>query len=159
MKKVERGDFVKLCYTGRLDNGTVFDKTEKCKPLEVRVGAGDLVQGLESAIIGMAENERKSFVVEPDEGYGERDGKLERAFVRSSLPLNFQPQPGQVILFSTEGGHELPAMVKFVDEEILLVDFNHPLAGKSLTFEVEVAEIGAVPNESPAECGQGCCCS
>jgi peptidylprolyl isomerase len=159
MKRIEKGDFVKLCYTGMLDNGTVFDKTEKCKPLEIQVGAGTLVAGFESALIGMAENERKSFVLEPDEGYGERDENLERSFERSSLPLTFQPRPGQVIIFSTEDGQQLPAMVKFVDEEVLLVDFNHPLAGKSLTFEVEVAEIGGKPGESPAACSQGCCCS
>jgi peptidylprolyl isomerase len=159
MKKVENGTFVKLCYTGKLDDGLVFDRTEKCKPLEIQVGTGGLVEGFENAIIGMSENERKSFILEPEEAYGERDERLERTFRRSALPLNFEPIPGQLIVFMTENGRELPAVVKFTDDEILVVDFNHPLAGKPLSFDVEVAEINEMPSISPAECRAECCCS
>jgi peptidylprolyl isomerase len=159
MKKVETGDFVKLCYTGMLDNGMIFDKTEKCKPLEVQVGSGGLVEGFESAIVGMGQNEKKSFVLEPDEAYGERDERLERTFLRSSLPLSFEPFPGQVIVFMTENKRELPAIVKSVDDELLVVDFNHPLAGRSLLFEVEVAQIADTESDYTAECEAECCCA
>lgn len=159
MKKVENGDFIKLCYTGKLEDGAVFDKTEKCKPLEIQVGTGGLVEGFENAILGMSENEKKSFVLEPEEAYGERDERLERTFRRSALPLNFEPFAGQVIVFMTENGRELPAVVKFVDDEVIIADFNHPLAGRSLAFDVEVAEITDAPSASPSACNAECCCS
>lgn len=159
MKKVENGAYVKLCYTGRLEDGIVFDKTEKCKPLEIQVGSGNLVEGFEHAIMGMEQSERKSFVLGPEDAYGERDERLERTFVRANLPLQFEPYAGQVIVFMTENGRELPAIIKFVDEEVIIADFNHPLAGKNLAFEVEVAEINETASAAPAECGEACCCS
>ena len=159
MRRVESGNYVKLCYTGRLDNGVIFDETEKCKPIEVRVGTGGLVPGFENAILGMALNEKKSFILEPDEAYGERDERLERTFPRTSLPLKFEPFVGQVIIFMAENKREVPAVVKTVNDEILVVDFNHPLAGKSLSFEVEVAEISDAPSSTPVECEKDCCCS
>ncbi len=157
--KVRNGAYVKLCYTGTLENGDVFDKTEKCKPMEIQVGAGTIVQGLENAIIGMGLNERKSFVLEPDDAYGERDEKLERTFRRADLTLQFEPFPGQVILFMTEGGREFPALIKHVNDDIIIADFNHPLAGKNLTFEVEVAEISETENDVQSECVAECCCA
>lgn len=159
MKKVESGDYVKLCYTGKLENGVVFDRTDECGPLEIQVGTGSMVEGFENAIVGMGQNEKKSFVLEPEEAYGERDERLQRTFRRSTLPLTFNPFPGQVILFTTRSGLEVPATVKFVDQEILVADFNHPLAGKALTFEVEVVEINDSRSPSPSECGPRCCCS
>lgn len=159
MKKVENGSYVKLCYTGKLEDGVIFDKTERCKPLEIQVGAGNLVEGFEKAIVGMSENERKAFTLEPEDAYGERDERLERSFKRAHLPINFEPARGQVIVFMVENGRELPAVVKYVDEEMLVVDFNHPLAGRAIEFEVEVAEINDQPSLSLADCGTGCCCA
>ncbi|MFZ2444989.1 MAG: peptidylprolyl isomerase [Syntrophobacteraceae bacterium] len=159
MSKVEDGVFVKLCFTGKLDDGAIFDKTEKCKPLEIQVGSGGLVDGFENAIIGMTQNEKKSFVLEPEEAYGERDESLERSYPRSTLALNFEPVAGQVILFTTESGDELPALVKSVDEEVLVLDFNHPLAGKSLTFEVEITGIDTTPSFAAGVGKPDCCCS
>lgn len=158
MDKVSYGVFVRLCYTVRLENGLVFDKTDKCKPLEVLVGDGSLVEGFENALIGMGLNERKSFVLGPKEAYGDRDEKLERTFDRKSIQLRFEPSPGQVILFASDDGQELPAVVKFVNEEIIVADFNHPLAGRDLAFEVEVAEISETRRDSGSSCQAPCCC-
>ncbi len=158
MKKVDRGAFVKLCYKGTLENGVVFDKTDKCKPLEIQVGAGTIVKGFENALIGMGRNERKSFVLEPEQAYGERDERLERRFDRSSLQLGFEPVRGQVILFQTREGQKLPAVVKLVDDETIVADFNHPLAGRELYFEIEVGEIRGSGSGSQAECVAECCC-
>ena len=159
MKTVENGDIVKLCYTGKLDNGIIFDKTDNCKPVETRVGNGNLVQGFENAIIGMVENERRSFVLDPDEAYGERDEKLVRSFAVSELPIDFEPAVGQVVVFMTETGQRLPAIIKYVDEAVFVADFNHPLAGRSLEFEVEVAGIGEALSDAPERCGAECCCA
>jgi peptidylprolyl isomerase len=159
MNKVDYGAFVKLCYAGTLKNGVVFDKTDKCQPLEVRIGDGNLVQGFENALIGMGLNERKSFVLGPEEAYGERDEKLERTFDKVSLQLRFEPFPGKVILFMTQDGREYPAVVKFVNDEIIVADFNHPLAGRELAFEVEVASINETRSDSQSECVAACCCA
>jgi len=158
MKKVDQGAFVKLCFRGTLENGVVFDKTDKCKPLEIQVGSGAIVKGFEDALIGMGLNERKSFVLEPEQAYGERDERLERRLGRSSLQLGFEPVRGQVILFQTREGQKLPAVVKFVDDETIVADFNHPLAGRDLAFEVEVASIDVTQSGSPSECVSECCC-
>ncbi len=158
MEKVENGTFVRLCFTGKLDDGLIFDKTEKCKPLEVKVGNGGLIEGFENALIGMTPNERKSFSLEPNEAYGERDERLERTFPRSSIPLDFEPSIGQVLVFMAEDGREIPAIVKFIDDEVLIADFNHPLAGRNLSFDVEIAEITNAPG-SMEKCDAECCCS
>ena len=158
MKKVDQGAFVKLCFRGTLENGVVFDKTDKCKPLEIQVGTGAIVKGFEDALIGMGLNERKSFVLEPEQAYGERDERLERRLDRSRLQLGFEPVRGQVILFQTREGQKLPAVVKFVDDETIVADFNHPLAGRELSFEIEVGEISESGSDSQAECVAECCC-
>jgi peptidylprolyl isomerase len=159
MSKVDYGAFVKLCYTGTLKNGVVFDRTDKCQPLEIRIGDGNLLRGFENALIGMGLNERKSFVLVPEEAYGDRDEKLERIFDRVSLQLGFEPFPGQVVLFMTKDGQEYPAVVNFVNEETIVADFNHPLAGRDLAFEVEVASINETHSDSQSGCAAECCCA
>jgi peptidylprolyl isomerase len=159
MERVEKGAFVKVCYKGTLENGVVFDKTDKCKPLEIQVGDGAMLKGFENALIGMGLNERRSFILDADEAYGERDERLERRFEKSTLQLGFEPFPGQVIVFMTQEGRELPALVKFIDDEVIVADFNHPLAGRQLAFEVEVAEIVENNDYFQSPCEAECCCA
>jgi peptidylprolyl isomerase len=159
MNKVDYGAFVKLCYTGTLKNGVVFDRTDKCKPLAIQLGDGNLVGGFEKALIGMSRNERKSFLLASREAYGDRDEKLERIFDRASLQLGFEPFPGQVILFETQDGQEYPAVVKFVNDKTIVADFNHPLAGRDLAYEVEVASIDETQSDSQSKCVAECCCA
>lgn len=159
MEKIEKGNFVKLCYKGMLENGDVFDRTDKCKPLEVQVGEGTLLQGVEKELIGMSLNEKKSFILGPDEAYGRRDERLERSFEKSNLDLAFEPAPGQLVVFMTRDGQELPAMIKFVNDDLIIADFNHPLAGKSLEFEVQVAEIAGTDGDNQPLCEAECCCA
>ncbi len=158
MQRVEKGAFVKVCYKGTLENGIVFDKTDKCKPLGFQVGDGTLFEGFENALIGMGLNEKRSFVLGADDAYGERDERLERRFERATLQLGFEPYPGQIIIFTTREGRELPALVKSVDDKVIVADFNHPLAGRQLAFEVEVAEIGK-NDHSQSQCVAECCCA
>lgn len=142
MRKVARGDFVKVCYTGKLEDGRVFDKGEDCRPLELQVGAGEVIQGFENALVGMSVNERKTFTLSPEEAYGDRNETWERTFERAHLPAEFNPQVGDVVMFKASEDAQIPATVKSIDDETLTVDFNHPLAGRALTFEVEITEIG-----------------
>ncbi len=155
MKTVEKGHYVKLHYTGRLENGEIFDSSEGKTPFEFRVGANQVIPGFEKAIIGMKINEKKTFTVEPEEAYGERDERLKQSFLRSELPMNFQPSVGEILALQTEDGTRLHAIVTEVTPHQITIDLNHPLAGQRLTFEVEILEINDAP--SPTFCGSGGC--
>lgn len=157
MKTVKEGDYVKVRYTGRLDDGMVFDSSSECKPLEVRIGAGQVIPGFENALLGMSANEKKTFSIEPDDGYGERDEDLKRKFQLKDFPPDFNPEVGQVIVLQSPDNEQYPATIKSVDEAEVLLDMNHPLAGEALTFDVEVLEINDTPSET--SCPSGCCCS
>lgn len=141
MRRVENGDCIKVRFVARTENGDTAEATEGCEPVEIRVGAGEVVQGFENALIGMASKEKKTFTVPPEQGYGERDERLRRTILRLNFPPDFEPREGDVIAMQTAKGEQLPAMVISADKENVTIDFNHPLAGQTLTYEVEVAEI------------------
>jgi peptidylprolyl isomerase len=159
VKTIETGHFVKVCYTAKLEDGEVVDHTDKCNPIEIEVGAGNLIKGFEDALLGMELNEKKTFTLPPEEAYGMRDEELEQTFPRSELPADFQPGIGEVVVLENQEGGQTLATVKHSEAESLVVDLNHPLAGKTLTFEIEVAEINDQPSPAHSTCGSGCCCS
>lgn len=157
MKTVENGHFVKIDYTGTLENGDTFDSSRNAQPIEVEVGAGRVIKGFEQALIGMALKEKKTFTLPPEEAYGPRDQNLEHSFMRSELPQGVDPKAGQVLTLKNPEGGQFPAMVKHADTEKITVDLNHPLAGETLTFEIEVLEINDMP--SPCSCTPSSCSS
>jgi peptidylprolyl isomerase len=156
MKTVENGNFVKLHYTGRLGNGEIFDSSQGCQPLEVQVGRGHVIKGFEDALFGMVLNEKKTFTLTPDEAYGERDEEAFQSFMRDKLPPGFQAEAGQVIGIQSSDGCQAPAVITHVDDEKIVVDLNHPLAGQSLTFDIEVVEINDQPTVSACGPCSGC---
>jgi peptidylprolyl isomerase len=156
MKTVEKGQFVKLHYTGTFADGEVFDSSQGCKPFEVQVGAGQVIKGFDDALMGMALNEKKTFTVKAAEAFGERDDNLKQEFSRADLPEGFDPQVGEVLMLENAQCGEIPATVHQVEADKVIVDLNHPLAGKDLTFNIEVLEIADQP--SPSACGCGCSC-
>lgn len=141
MKKVESGSHVKLCYKGRLEEVENFGEEEKCQEVELNVGAGEVLKGFEEAIIGMVQNERRTFVLGPEEAYGERDDRLERTLARAELPPDFDASAGEMIALQTDRGDQILAMVKDSNSDTVTLDLNHPLAGKSLVFEVEIEDV------------------
>jgi peptidylprolyl isomerase len=157
MKTVENGHFVKVDYTGTLENGDIFDSSRNSHPIEVEVGKGRVIKGFEDALIGMAENEKKTFTCSPNEAYGHRNESLEQTFMRSQFPQGFDPQVGQMLALRNPQGGQFPARVKHKDDEKITVDLNHPLAGKTLTFDIEVVEINDEP--SPSSCTPTACSS
>ncbi len=163
MKRVENGHFVKVDYTGTLENGDTFDSSRNSHPIEVEVGKGRVIKGFEDALIGMAENEKKTFTCSPKEAYGHRNESLEQSFMRSELPQGFDPQVGQVLAVRNPQGGQFPARVKHTDDEKITMDLNHPLAGKTLTFDIQVLEINdepSLPSCSPTACSScGSTCS
>jgi peptidylprolyl isomerase len=159
MKKVENGHFVKVDYTGTLENGDIFDTSKNSHPIEVEVGAGKVIKGFEDALVGMGKDEKKTFTLTPAEGYGERDEKLEHSFMRSDLPDGFDPRVGQILALQHPQGAQVPAKVKYTDAEKITVDLNHPLAGETLTFQIEVVEINdeaTQPTCTPSACNTCC---
>ena len=170
MSTVKKGDYVQVHYKGTLENGEVFDNSREGNPLEVKVGEGQLIKGFEDALMGMDENEKKSFTLEPEKAYGQRDETLERAFARSQIPNEMEPQVGDTVALQTPTGQQVPVKIKNVDDERVVVDLNHPLAGETLNFDIEVVGIsdeptqaggcapGAGQDNSCGGCGtQGCC--
>lgn len=155
MDKVVNGSFVSVEYTGTLANGEVFDTSQGRPPLEVHMGAGRMIPGFERELTDMGLNEKKTFTLNPTEAYGKRDEKLMHDFPRSSVPAEMSPEVGMQVGLQTPQGQQVPAKVVHVDDEKITVDLNHPLAGESLTFAIEVVGISDQPTRPPT----GCQCS
>ena len=158
MQKVEDGLYVSVEYTGKLDDGETFDTSRGRQPLEFQVGAGQMITGFENAVMGMGLNEKKVFTLNPDEAYGERDEGQMHQFPRADVPEDMQPEVGDCVTLTTPEGNHIQAVVSSVDDENLTFDLNHPLAGKNLTFEIEVVGISPTPTQEVG-CGSGCECS
>lgn len=138
---IKKGDGVKVEYTGTLDDGTVFDSSEKHgKPLEFEAGAGQLIKGFDDAVIGMKKGEEKTIRIEPNEAYGELREDLVKKVLKEQLPKEQEPKEGMVLIVSLPNGHQIPAVIIEADEKDVTVDLNHPLAGKALNFKIKVVE-------------------
>jgi peptidylprolyl isomerase len=159
MEKVETGLFVSVHYKGTLQNGEVFDTSEGRHPLEVQMGAGQLISGFENALMGMSLKEKKVFTLDPDEAYGQKDESLTHSFPRADVPAEIKPEVGQTVALASPEGKQVPATITEVDDEKVVLDLNHPLAGQTLTFDIEVVGISETATQDPAGCGGGCACS
>jgi len=157
--KVENNKFVSIDYTGTLPNGEVFDTSYGRQPLEIQMGAGQLIRGFENALLGMTVNEKKTFTLAPEEAYGHRDESLTQKFPKADVPPEMNPQVGDTVGLSTADGQQIPAVISAVDDQHVTVDLNHPMAGKTLTFAIEIKGISDTPTQHSAGCGGGCDCS
>jgi len=139
---VEKGSKVKIEYTGTLDDGTVFDASEKHgHPLEFEAGAGQIIPGLDKEIIGMEKDQEKELKVSVEEAYGPRNSELIKKFPKSQIPDAEKLQEGMMLMLGTQDGQQIPAQVTQIGDTDVTIDLNHPLAGKNLTFKVKVVEI------------------
>lgn len=145
MSKVKEGDTVKVHYTGKLtDEGSVFDSSEDREPLEFTLGEGQLIPGFEDAVIGMEEGDSTTVDIASDDAYGERREDLELEVAKSDLPDNVEPEVGmQLQMQQQENGQAIPVQITAVEDEVVKLDANHPLAGKDLTFDIELVEKGS----------------
>jgi peptidylprolyl isomerase len=159
LETVENGKYISVEYTGTLGNGEVFDSSVGRQPLEVLMGDGQLIQGFESQLMGMALNEKKTFTLTPEDAYGQKNDALMQFIPRSEVPEDMDVQIGMVVGFITPEGDRVPARVVKIDEAQLTMDLNHPLAGESLTFEIEVVGISNEPTQESHGCSSGCDCS
>lgn len=159
MEKVENGMFVSVDYKGSLQNGEVFDTSHERQPIEIKMGEGQLIKGFEKELLGMTVNEKKVFTIDPEDAYGQRDENLTQSFARSDVPPEINPQVGMTVGLYAPDGRQVPARITHMDDDKLTLDLNHPLAGESLTFEIEVVGISNTPTQTPTACGSGCDCS
>ena len=142
MAQVKKGDTVKINYRGLLDDGTLFDANEEGEPLEVKVGEGTLIPGIESALEGMSVGDTKKISLAAEEAYGPYRDDLCIEIDRDRLDAEIKIEVGQPVQIKNAGEINVVGHFKEVKEETVVVDANHPLAGKNLTFHIELVEIG-----------------
>ena len=135
------GDTVKVHYTVKLSDGTMVDSSSGSDPLEFKLGEGQLIQGFEEAVIGMEPGESSVTNVPAEKAYGPHHDELTLEVNRDQLPPSIDPQIGQQLQLQKESGGAINVLITDVTEESVKLDANHPLAGKELTFEIELMEI------------------
>lgn len=141
MSKAKDGDTVKVHYTGTLENGEVFDTSKEREPLEFQLGQGQLIPGFEKAVIGMSEGDSTTVDIPSDEAYGEVREDLIINVPKNQLPDDVEPQIGMQLQVNQQNGQPIPVRITEIKDEELVLDANHPLAGKDLTFNIELLEV------------------
>ncbi|MDZ7741158.1 MAG: peptidylprolyl isomerase [Bacteroidota bacterium] len=141
MTKVKDNDKVKVHYTGKFKDGQVFDSSLEREPLEFEVGKGQMIPGFEKAVVGMEKGEKKEINLSPDEGYGEKREELTQEVNKDQLPEDLEPKVGMQLQSRTPDGNEFRVTVAEIKDDSILIDANHPLAGKELVFEIELVDI------------------
>lgn len=141
MTEVKAGDTVAIHYTGTLDDGTTFDSSRDRDPLEFEVGAGQIIPGLDRALPGMAEGDTKTVAIAPEDAYGHINPDARQAVPRAEIPDHIPLEPGTQLQVETADGQTLPVIVADVTDDIVVLDANHPLAGETLNFEIELVKI------------------
>lgn len=138
---VKANDTVKVHYKGTLTSGEVFDSSEGREPLEFTVGAGQMIPGFDKGVEGMALNETKTIEIPCTEAYGEVLEEMIQEVPKQHLPADLAPEVGMQLISQTPDGNQFPLIVTEVKDESIVVDANHPLAGKDLVFEVTIVSI------------------
>ena len=142
MAQAKQGDTVKVHYTGKLDDDSVFDSSEGRTPLEFTIGQGQVIPGFEKAVVGLDTGDSTTVRLEPNDAYGDRQDNLVFVIQREELPDDLNPQMDQQFQMRNEAGQEMVVTVAAVSEKDVTFDANHPLAGKALTFDIQLVEVG-----------------
>jgi peptidylprolyl isomerase len=142
MSQAKTGDNVKIHYTGTLEDGTEFDSSAGREPLAFALGTGQVIPGFDTAVDGMAVGESKTVTIPADEAYGERHDQLVQQVPKTALPEDMKPEVGMQLQSQSPEGQIMNLIVTDVADETVTVDGNHPLAGKALTFAIELVEVG-----------------
>ncbi len=141
MTKITEGATVEVHYTGKLEDGTIFDSSLEREPLKFTLGQGKLIPGFETGILDMAVNDKKIIFIPSDQAYGQRQDEMMHEVKKSQLPQESKPEVGMPLSSQGPDGQEMHFIITEIKEESIIVDGNHPLAGKDLTFEIEVLSI------------------
>jgi peptidylprolyl isomerase len=139
--KAKHGDKVKVHYTGKYEDGKVFDSSLDREPIDVELGAAQVIKGFEDALVGMEKGEKKKITLPPDQGYGHYDPALLIEIPNTNIPENVTPKVGMKLSLRDNKGQSALVTVKEIGNESIKLDANHPLAGKTLVFDIELLSI------------------
>ncbi len=141
MAQAKAGDTVKVHYSGFLEDGTIFDSSLQGDPFEFTLGESMVLPGFEEAIVGMDSGETKTINIPSDEAYGPHREELVAVIERTHVPVDIDPQIGMNLQLKSPDGNATSVVITEVSEESIILDANHPLAGKDLIFEIKLVEI------------------
>jgi peptidylprolyl isomerase len=141
MSVAKNGDNVTVHYTGKLTNGTQFDSSAGREPLGFTVGAGQMIKGFDAAVPGMAIGDKKTITIVAAEAYGESNPEAIIQFPKTNVPADMVLEPGMPLTLTDQNGHPVQVVVVEVQEDIIVLDANHELAGKDLVFDIELVSI------------------
>ena len=149
MAQAKEGDRVRVHYTGRLDDGSVFDSSECAEdecgcehgPMEFTIGAGEVIPGFDAGVKGMSVGETKTIHIPVEDAYGERIEEMVAEVPRGELPPEMKPEVGQQLEVTQEDGQIFQVLVIDANEQSITIDANHPLAGQALNFDLKLVEI------------------
>jgi FKBP-type peptidyl-prolyl cis-trans isomerase 2 len=141
MVQAKPGDSVKIHYTGRLEDGTVFDSSSDREPLEFTINQGQVIPGFEEAVLGMTPGESKTEKIPMDQAYGPHREEMVLEVSREQIPPDLNPEVGQQLQIQQANGQSVPVFVTDVTDAQITLDANHPLAGEDLTFDIQLVEI------------------
>ncbi|MCD4812465.1 peptidylprolyl isomerase [bacterium] len=141
MTQAKNGDKVKVHYTGKLEDKTIFDSSQDREPLEFQIGSGQVIKGFDQAVQGMAVDENKTVTIPPDEAYGILQEKMIFDVPKEKLPKDLKPEVGMQLSMQGNDGRSLPVTVVTIGETSIKLDANHPLAGKTLIFDLKMVAI------------------
>lgn len=141
-KKVENGQTVELHYVGTLEDGTEFDSSRsRNETISVQVGSGQLITGFDNALAGMKLGEVKNITLSPEEAYGDVNPEAYDVVPLNAFPENFEPIVGNMVQGTSPHGQPVVAKIDSIGDASVTLNFNHPLAGKTLNFEIELVNI------------------
>ena len=143
IQRINQDSEVTLHFTLKLPNGDVVDTTTNKAPATFKVGDGSLLPGYEQSLYGLKAGDKRSFEIEPERGFGPGSEQNIQTMPRDNFS-DMELEPGLLIIFKDAAGGEMPGVVKTIHDTVVDIDFNHPLAGKTITFEVEIIAVKAV---------------
>ena len=141
MTEAKNGDNVTIHYTGRRADGSIFFTSEGSEPISFTLGEGELIDGFEDAVRGMAVGEKKTVVIPPEKAYGERLAEMVIEVPLAELPADITPKVGQELELTSEDDDQMVVMITGVTEEHITIDGNPPLAGETLTFDLQLVQL------------------
>lgn len=140
--QITQGDTVKIHYVGTLESGEQFDNSyERGEPLEFKAGVGHMISGFDNGVMGMSSGDKKTIFVNASDAYGEKSEHAIQSISKQNFPSDFEAKVGAIVEGKDQSGMPMRAMISGSDENNVILDFNHPLAGQDLVFEVEVVEV------------------
>lgn len=141
--EIKKGNKIKVEYEGKFENGEVFDSSthgDHSHPLEFEVSSGKVIKGFDDAVIGMKKGEEKEFTLEPEQAYGQPNPELKQDLPKNILPKDQEPKAGMILMMTTPDRQQMPAKILEVKEDKIVIDLNHPLAGKKLNFKIKILD-------------------